>query len=143
MIRAVIDTNVFVSGTVGLNRPDSIPGEILRKWHRGLFVQITSDPIISEVRRTLNEPYFAVRISELDRILAVDALITYGQHVALPSSVEAVSTHPEDDLILATALQGGADAIVTGDKQLLKLGHFHGIAIVNAAAFVSQLSESQ
>lgn len=142
MIRAVIDTNVFVSGTLGLNRADSTLGEILRRWHRGSFLLVTSDPIISEVRRTLNEPYFSERILELDRVLALDALTTYGQHAALPSEVEAAATHAEDDLILATALVGRADVIVTGDKQLLKLDRYHGIPIVGALAFVRMLDEN-
>jgi predicted nucleic acid-binding protein len=42
-------------------------------------------------------------------------------------------------LILATAVSGGADYLVTGDKQLLKLGSFEGVRIVDSRAFLEIL----
>lgn len=48
----------------------------------------------------------------------------------LSVAVADVATHPEDDLVLATALRGGAKYLATRDKQLLKLETYHGLQIV-------------
>ncbi len=58
-------------------------------------------------------------------------------------SVQGVATHPEDDLILATAVSGGAQYLVTGDRQLLKLGNYQGVQIVTARDFLDRLSPSR
>jgi hypothetical protein len=42
-----------------------------------------------------------------------------------------VATHPEDDLILATALSGAADYLITGDSKLQKLGTFQSVTILS------------
>ena len=54
-------------------------------------------------------------------------------------TVNGVATHPEDDLILATALSGQVDYLVTLDQQLLRLGSYGGVAMVSPAAFLSIL----
>ena len=41
--------------------------------------------------------------------------------------------HPDDDAVLALALGAQVDLIVSGDDDLLVLGRFEGIPIVNAA----------
>jgi len=48
-------------------------------------------------------------------------------------------THPEDDFILAAAMAGTVDYLVTGDKQLVALGNIEGIDIVRPAEFVAIL----
>ena len=53
--------------------------------------------------------------------------------------VRGVATHPEDDYILATAVSGSADYLVTADAQLLKLGVFQDVQIVTPAAFLNIL----
>ena len=46
---------------------------------------------------------------------------------------------PDDDIVLATAVAGGADAIVSGDAHLLWIGEFRGMPIVTPAAEVRRL----
>jgi hypothetical protein len=48
---------------------------------------------------------------------------------------------PDDEAILATALEGRAEVIVTGDDDLLSLGQFEGIPIVKPRAFLDWLEE--
>ncbi len=54
-------------------------------------------------------------------------------------TVQGVASHPEDDLILATAVSARADYLVTGDRQLLALGTFQGVQIVSPRDFVAIL----
>ena len=46
---------------------------------------------------------------------------------------------PNDDHVIATALAVKADAIVTGDKDLLALDQFRAVRIVTARAFLTEL----
>lgn len=54
--------------------------------------------------------------------------------------VAGVATHPEDDLVLATAISGSADYLVTGDRQLRQLGSFQGVVIVSPRTFLDLLA---
>lgn len=53
--------------------------------------------------------------------------------------MQGIATHPEDDLILTTALSGGAAFLVTGDHGLLRLGSYEGVSIVTVRAFLAML----
>ena len=46
---------------------------------------------------------------------------------------------PDDVAVLACALSAGADAIVTGDKDLLTIGSFQGIPIIDTAGALRRL----
>ena len=50
-----------------------------------------------------------------------------------------IATHPEDDLVLATAVSAQADYLVTGDRQLLALGTYQGVRNVRAREFIDTL----
>ena len=49
---------------------------------------------------------------------------------------------PDDDKFLETALQGGADCLITGDRDLLEMSPFMGIPIVTPAGFLAVRRES-
>lgn len=63
--------------------------------------------------------------------------------VAITVEVREVATHPEDDLILATAVSAHADYLVTGDRQLQALGIFRGVTIVSPRRFLAVLEASE
>ena len=75
MLRAVVDTNILVSGFIS---PLSYPREIEKRWRNGQFELITSPPIIEEIRRVLYLPRIKqkYRLSESD-IRAFILAITY------------------------------------------------------------------
>jgi len=54
-------------------------------------------------------------------------------------AVEAVADDPADDLVLACALEGNADFIISGDKHLLNLRNYQGIKMVTPAEFLESL----
>ena len=51
-----------------------------------------------------------------------------------------VCRDPNDDHVIATALAVSVGFIVTGDKDLLALGHYETIRIVTARAFLTELA---
>lgn len=50
---------------------------------------------------------------------------------------------PRDDMVVACAVDGQADTVVSRDKDLLSLGTFQGIAIITPEAFRQQLRASE
>lgn len=54
------------------------------------------------------------------------------QYVTPADIAPKVANDPDDDHVLACALAANADLIVSGDAELLKLKHFHGMPIVSA-----------
>ena len=50
--------------------------------------------------------------------------------------VHGIATHPEDDLVLATAISGGADYLVTGDAHLINLRVYKGVQICSPRDFL-------
>ncbi len=140
MIRALLDTNILASG---IATPQNSPGLVLTLWTAGEFELVTSMPILVELERTLEKHYFR-RMVTPDVAQAVFSQIrNKGNLIPITTFVSGVATHPEDDLVLAVAVSGKADYLVTGDRQLLKLREVQGVRILTAAEFLLVLAERE
>lgn len=128
MTRVVLDTNVLAPAFVGTA---SASVRLLDLWRAGAYELVVSEHLLAELMRVFRDPYYAARVSaELaDRIVAVlrqDAALT-----PLTVAVSGVASHPEDDLILATGVNGMADYLATRDKALLALEAHEGVRILH------------
>jgi putative PIN family toxin of toxin-antitoxin system len=137
-LRAVLDTNVYVSGTI-LSR--GTPFQVLEAWRRQAYTLVTSDAIIAEIERVLRysriRDRYEVADQDIERLvnsLRADALVVPGAY-----QIEGVSADPDDDKLLACALEGQAACIVTGDPDLLSLGRYHGVEILKPHEFLERL----
>jgi uncharacterized protein len=139
VIRATLDTNVLVSGLAALALPASPPGAVLRYWREGRFELIVSAAILEELERTFAKPYYATRRSPSEIAAAMRAVATRATLVVPSIEVAGVATHREDDLVLSTAVSASVDYLVTGDKQLQRLGEFQGVRIVGPREFLDFL----
>lgn len=139
MIVAVLDTNVLASAILGLPRPASTPGELLRRWYAGAFTLVVSEHILTELGRTMSDRYFTSRLTPDQIAAAFDALRVDAvlQPILIP--VQRVATQPKDDVVLAAALSAGADYLVTGDKPLQALGNFQTVQLVSPRQFLAIL----
>jgi putative PIN family toxin of toxin-antitoxin system len=138
VIKVVIDTNVLASGFLTAATP---PGQLIDAWLAGLFELIVSAGILRELQRTFTKPYFVARLGPVKIANAQTLLRTQATLTPLTIQVQGVATHPEDDLILSTAVSAQADYLVTGDIQLQKLGTFRGVKIVGPSEFVQILAQ--
>lgn len=93
--------------------------------------------------RTFDEPYFAARLTPQQR--ANNLALVRDEATVTPVIVEVrgVATHPEDDVVLATAVSNKADYLVTGDTKLLRLGTYKGVRIVSPREFLGNLAATQ
>jgi uncharacterized protein len=135
----VLDTNVLASGVLGFRRSNSVPGMLLRRWRAGAFTLVVSEHILAELVRAFANPFFTSRLSA-QRIEAALATLRAGAVIQpITFRVAGVASHPEDDLVLATALSAGAGYIVTGDKRLQELDRHRNIAILTPRQFLDLL----
>jgi uncharacterized protein len=140
VIRAVLDTNVLASGLIS---EEGTLSTLLDCWAAGMFTVVTSEHILTELESMLAKPYFQ-RGASADWVARTIERIRAGSDIARITVVaEGIATHPENDLVLATAVSGDAEYLVTGDRQLLKVKEFRGICIVGVAEFLANLADSQ
>lgn len=137
-LRAVIDTNVLVSGL--FSESGSI-AELMDLWTDGVFELATSEEIIEELYRTLHKPsvqkHFKPTEEEITDYIEVirdRAILTPGRHIT-----DRIKDDPTDNKFLSAAIEAKADCIVSGDKHLKDVGEFHGINITNAKTFVEKV----
>ncbi|MGD0736619.1 MAG: putative toxin-antitoxin system toxin component, PIN family [Terracidiphilus sp.] len=129
--RVVIDTNVYVSRFIN---PNAIPGQAITKaldQDRTLI----SSPIWEELRSVLHRPKFAryIKPGLLEPFLT--SVLLAAEPVETKTRIRACRD-PKDDMFLELAVDGHADAIVTGDRDLQALHPFRGIAVLTPADYL-------
>jgi putative PIN family toxin of toxin-antitoxin system len=100
---------------------------------------VLSEHLLGEVDVVLAKPYFTQRLPAADRARFLQLLRRQGIITPLTAAVSGVATHPEDDLVLATALSGNARFLVTGDYKLLALKQHRDVIIVSVQEFLAML----
>jgi len=141
MIRAVLDTNVVISG---LLKPTGTPGSILKSLRFGSFTIVFSRELIDEIAAVLSYPKLKRKYrrgrKDFEAIAGLFAL--RGDLVEIEERVR-VCRDPNDDFLIETALAGKADFLVSGDKALLSLRKIRGISILTPAAFIASAVKDQ
>lgn len=137
MTRAVVDTNLVVSAFLWGGNPRAIL-DVARQHTITLF---TSAALIAELEDVLSRAKFASRIAAVGS--SVDEML--GDYLALaqlvrPTEHPAVVRDPDDDHVIACALEAQAKIIVSSDDDLLTLGHYRDIDILSVAQMLRRLS---
>lgn len=121
-MRALIDTNVFISYLLSPHRTDAIQ-RIFVAHGEGAFTLLMPEALLEEISVTVTaKPRLSTKItlSELQQFIT-DILVLAEIVPRIESNIPAVTRDPKDDYLLAYALVGDADYLVTGDKDLLVL----------------------
>ena len=101
--------------------------------HDGLHLVVSAE-ILTEVRRVVGTK-FSDFIDDVEALIAV--LQDHLDSVSLGSITIDVCRDPDDNRVLETAILGEAAAIVSGDKDLLVLGDYEGVAIVTPQVWLA------
>lgn len=128
MIRAIIDTNVFISGTMWKGTPH----KILEHWSASKFKLVVSGEIVNEYELVLNN--FLNHHPELiSQIL--ETIRMHSEYVQPVKLQKPICRDPNDEMFLTAALAGKVDYIVSGDKDLLVLDKKFGLKITSPRQF--------
>lgn len=135
-MKIVIDANLFASALI---KPNSNPGKILKLVKENKVELILSPGIIKEIKRILLYPkiqkYHQKTPEEIDAFF--QDIIMFAWMVEGHEPVDVIKDDPSDNKYLASAIEGEADFIISGDHHLLDLENYQEIAIVNATEFNS------
>ena len=138
MLKAVIDTTVWISGVFW----HGLPNEILELWKAGDFEIIVSEAILEEIERKLHEKAVEFEM-ETEVVSEWIDLITIEAIFVQPQEKIQACRDPEDELFLKAAVEGRADFIVSGDKDLTDMGEFREIKLVKPRQFYDFLTRDR
>lgn len=134
-MRVVLDTNVLLSALIS---PHGAPDAIYRAWRKGGFTLVTATAQLDELRRVSRYP----KLKAILPAHRVGTLINYLQRTEVldtlsPLPEGVVADDPDDAFLLAMALTGEADYLVTGDHRagMLRRGSIGRARIVTPAVF--------
>lgn len=127
-LRVVIDTNVLVSAIVY----GGIPKQILSLVLDENLVGATTRVLMAELIDVLSKKFHF----SPQKLADAESLIQDSFLILQPERTISLLDDDDDNRVLEAAVAGACDYIVTGDKDLLRLKQYKGIAIVTAAEFL-------
>ncbi|MDD4929208.1 MAG: putative toxin-antitoxin system toxin component, PIN family [Gallionella sp.] len=135
-MRVVLDTNILFSALIS---PHGAPDLIYRAWRAARFEIVTSQTQLEEIRRASRYP----KLQAVLQPVKVGAMINNLQRALVLENlnIKDETDDPDDAFLLAMALQGNADYLVTGDRRagLLQRGHIERTRIVTPAVFCAEM----
>jgi len=137
MIRAVIDTSILIRALI---KPRGTVGPILQALRDADYQLVYSDPLLAELADVLARPRLAKKYGvTTEDVATVLSLILLRDEPVLSARRIDVCRDPTDNMVLEAAVAGQADAIVSGDEDLLTLSPFEAIPILSPATFLRLL----
>lgn len=134
-MKAVIDTNVFVSGVFWKGPPNAI----LTAWRRHEFQMVLSAPILNEYYRVLQILNAGKTLVDVDDLMEI---VSANSTVVEPSQfAKQVCSDPDDDKFLEAAISGNAQYLVSGDKALLAVKELAGVVVTPPKTFLDILQK--
>ena len=135
-MRVVLDTGILIAALITSGTP---PDAIYRAWRKKRFELITSEWQLDEFRRVSRYPKIRTYLKFADAGNLVNGLRRQATVLNKLPSVD-LSPDPNDNPVLAMAVAGHANYLVTGDQRdLLVLGTIGSTRIVSARQFADEL----
>lgn len=137
-ISAVLDTNVLISG---LLVAEGHAARLIDAWLDGHFSLVTSLYQVEEVLHVLSYPRIARRLTLTEDELTAftNALLTRATVTPGEVHLPGLTRDPKDDAIVACAVEGRAQFIVSGDRDLLVMEKFGAIVVLSPREFSERL----
>lgn len=118
MRRFVVDASTLVSGCVDPHG-ESPPCLIYRNLSGSRFESIICPEVLGEVADALHKPYFLRRIDDADIGDIITGIAEASTILEDPAQVTPLLRDPDDDYLVTLARTAEAEAIITGDRDLL------------------------
>lgn len=133
--RVACDTNVLVSAFIA----GGPPGRIIEETVDGNLNLVLLEPAMVEIARILSGK-LGFNIERVKEVQALLSEIAVDSQRTAPRKPEALTGDPDDDLILACAVEARVEVLVSGDrKHLIPVGEYQGVRILTPQAFLAEL----
>ena len=123
-MRVVLDTNIFISAFA---IPGSLSEKAMLKIIEGGDILVLSKDIINEVLLVLSSKFSR----DKEGISHVAVILSELGELVKPIKKVSIFKDDPDNRILECAIQGKADVLVTGDKEILQLREYERIRIIS------------
>ncbi|MDZ4766759.1 MAG: putative toxin-antitoxin system toxin component, PIN family [Chloroflexota bacterium] len=135
----VFDTNIIISGTLW----SGAPRKALESAKTGVVQSIFSESLLDELKQVVERAKFKKQreLLNLTPEQIVSNFLAYTEIIE-PTEQIPIARDVDDDAVLACALGGKADGIVTGDSDLLVLKIYETIPIWNVSEYLAHLKAS-
>jgi putative PIN family toxin of toxin-antitoxin system len=144
MLRAVVDTNVWVSA---LLNPRGYPSRVLEALRSYLFELVLSDPMLDELFDVLTRPRLTKKYGlQLQDIAEFGVLLEQKAVKVDPPGKLRICRDPRDNMVLETAVIGRADFAVSRDDDikrdpdLIENMTAHRVRVVSVRQFLEVLT---
>ena len=138
-MRVVLDTNILIGALITKGTP---PDRLYRAWLRGEIELVTSAAQMVELADVLARPRLQ-KFLDADEAAAIVENFGTRAHIVHDAPDVNVSPDSKDNAILAAAIAGKADLIVSGDKKhVLALGEVEGIPVVTAREALESMGDA-
>jgi len=136
--RAVIDTNVFVSGGTVSN---GAPYQIINLWRNQKFVMVASPQLIAEYEEVLSRPSVMkyTGLTPQETSLYIQEIKDRAYMTSGTLILNVLDNDPDDNMVLACAKEGIATHLVTGNTKDFPSNEYKGIKIVTPRKFLEEL----
>jgi uncharacterized protein len=140
-VRLVADTNTVISGLLW----GGTPGRLIDLAVKGRINLVTSLPLLAEFEGVLARDKFSGQLQKRGFSFGdvFDGYVAMVETVTPANIAPTIKRDPADDQVLAAALGGKADLIVSGDAHVLDLQQFRGIKIVTASAALALIGNER
>jgi uncharacterized protein len=138
LLKAVIDTNLWISSLIGTGPPRKIKDCLQAQMFQAVYAVELFDELIDVLAR----PKFALKIQATE----ISKLLQLIEEVAILvklDNIPSISCDPKDDIFLACAAVSKSDYIVSGDPDLLDLVEHGKTKIINPAQFLQILNQQK
>ncbi len=138
LLRVVVDTKVIISG---LLLPTGKPHQMIELWRENKFILLQSNILLNEIYEVLKRDKLKKYLVNNTTLPSIHSLLIKQSEIVkitklLPIKIRDV----KNEIVIATALSGNADYIITGDNDLLVLNKhpmLTNVAIVSVAEFLT------
>lgn len=136
-MRVILDTNLLVSYLLTHRGPiQQILDVHLARQDFTLLICVT---LLEELERVLQYDKLRRFVNDENRMRFIALIASLGELVDIPDDIPSILRDPKDDYLIACALAGNADFIVSGDKDLLETKL--PIKVLTASNFLEHLPQ--
>ncbi len=117
---------------------------MLKRVHSNELEAVTSAALLDELDEVLSRNKFAAILGQsgYSATSIVNDWRETADLVTAPPLDAPICRDPDDDTVLAVAIAGQAEAIISGDTDLLDLKEYRGIPILSATEFLIRLGNA-
>jgi putative PIN family toxin of toxin-antitoxin system len=135
-MRVLVDTNLFIAYLLK-PRPDSFIPLLLNAVAEGTVTLLLPEALLEEVGHTIRrKPHLIQRITEAKLTRFLQLLQSIAEPIPLVTEkIPKITRDPKDDYLIAYAVVGQADYLISGDKDLLVLEKLGSVTIVHSSQF--------